>query len=46
MNLDADSEVVFNEKPERKEVLMEVTPEDVTIRFDLRALTQATSPPG
>ena len=46
MNLDADSEVVFKEKQEGKEVKMEGTPEDTTIRFDFRASTLATSPPG
>ena len=34
MNLDAESEVIFNEKPQGKEVKMEGTPEDATIRFD------------
>ena len=46
MTLNADSEVVFKEKLEWKDVKMEGTPEDTTIRFDFRALTQATSPPG
>ena len=36
MNLHADSEVVFKDKPEGKEVKMEGAPEDATIRVELK----------
>ena len=39
--MDADSEVLFKEKPEGKGVKTETTADDNTIRFDFRASTPA-----
>ena len=44
--MDADSEVLFKEKREEKGVKAETAVDDATIRFDFRASTPATPPPG
>ena len=44
--MDADSEVLFKEKREEKGVKAETAVGDATLRFDFRALTPATPPPG
>ena len=46
MSMEADSEVLFKEKREGKGVKMETAVDDATLRFDFRASTPATSPPG
>ena len=45
-DMDADSEVPFKEKREEKRVKAETAVDDATIRFDFRASTPATPPPG
>ena len=45
-SMDADSEVLFKEKMEEKGVKAETAVEDATLRFDFRASTPATPPPG
>ena len=45
-NMDMDLEVIFKEKVEEEEIKGEGATEDNTIRFDFRALTPATPPPG
>ena len=45
-SMDADSEVLFKEKREEKEVRAETAADAATIRFDFRASTPATPPPG
>ena len=45
-NKDLDSEVIFKEKVEEKEIKGERATKDNTIRFDSRASTPAASPPG
>ena len=44
--MEADSEVLFKEKREGKGVKTETAVDDATLRFDFRASTPATSPPG
>ena len=44
--MDAESQVLFKEKREEKGVKTEIAVDDATIRFDLRASTPATPPPG
>ena len=44
--MDADSEVLFKEKREEKGVKAETAVDDATLRFDFRASTLATPPPG
>ena len=46
MSMEADSEVLFKEKREGKGVKTETAVDDATLRFDFRASTPATSPPG
>ena len=46
MSMVADSEVLFKEKQEGKAVKTENAVDDATLRFDFRASTPATSPPG
>ena len=45
-SMEADSEVLFKEKREGKGVKTETAVDDATLRFDFRASTPATSPPG
>ena len=45
-SMEADSKVLFKEKREGKGVKTETAMDDATLRFDFRALTPATSPPG
>ena len=45
-SMDADSEVLFKEKREEKGMKAETAVDDATIRFDFRASTPATPPPG
>ena len=45
-SMQADSEVLFKEKREGKGVKTETAVDDATLRFDFRASTPATSPPG
>ena len=45
-SMDADSEVLFKEKREEKGIKAETAVDDATIRFDFRASTPATPPPG
>ena len=45
-SMEADSEVLFKEKREGKGVKAETAVDDATLRFDFRASTPATSPPG
>ena len=45
-SMDADSEVLFKEKREEKGVKAETAVDYATIRFDFRASTPATPPPG
>ena len=45
-SMEADSEVLFREKREGKGVKAETAVDGATIRFDFRASTPATSPPG
>ena len=44
--MDVDSEVLFKEKQEEKGIKAETAVDDATIRFDFRASTPATLPPG
>ena len=47
MNMDSDSEVIFKEKPQAKEIKEEEAAKDAsTIRFDFRASTPTTLPAG
>ena len=45
-SMDANSEVLFKEKQEEKGIKAETAVDDATIRFDFRASTPATPPPG
>ena len=45
-SMEADSKVLFKEKREGKGVKAETPVDDATLRFDFRASTSATSPPG
>ena len=45
-SMEADSEVLFKEKREGKGVKTETAVDNATLRFDFRASTPATSPPG
>ena len=45
-SMEADSEVLFKEKREGKGVKAKTAVNDTTHRFNFRALTPATSPPG
>ena len=45
-SMEADSEFLFKEKREGKGVKTETAVDDATLRFDFRASTPATSPPG
>ena len=45
-SMEADSEVLFKEKREGKGVKAETAVDNATLRFDFRASTPATSPPG
>ena len=45
-NMDADSEVLFKDKREEKGDKAETAVQDATLRFDFRASTPATPPPG
>ena len=45
-SMEADSEVLFKEKSEGKGVKAETAVDNATLRFDFRASTPATSPPG
>ena len=45
-SMDADSGVLFKVKREEKGVKAETAVDDATFRFDLRASTPATPPPG
>ena len=44
--MEADSEVLFKEKREGKEVKGEIAVDDATLRFYFRASTLAKPPPG
>ena len=46
MSMEADSEVLFKEKREGKGVKAETAVDNATLRFDFRASTPATLPPG
>ena len=45
-SMEADSEVLFKEKREGKGVKTETAVDNATLRFDFRASTPATWPPG
>ena len=45
-SMEADSEVLFKEKREGKGVKTETAIDNATLRFDFRASTPTTSPPG
>ena len=44
--MDSDSEVHFKDKLEEEEINAEEASKNATIRYDFRALTPATTPPG